>query len=804
MTILAASSRVKFGSKAETLAEFEGRVFTCTIPPLLKLEQTRWREDRNAVLAEIGATFRGKLLAVRSSARCEDGVLQSFAGAFTSCLHIGAEAPDALATAIDTVFRSYPRTDERDQVLIQEMVTDIAASGVILTRCVDDGSPYYVLSYDDETGSTDSVTAGRSVHKTVLVFRGHKPEHCDSPRVRAMLALAREVEALCNGIPLDIEFALDNSGHMYLLQVRRICTVHGWHPDAEFRVSRTIPPLERFLNELSAPRRGLFGASTIFGNMPDWNPAELIGVIPSPLAASLFRHLISAHAWSEGRRVMGYRRLPWTDLMVMLGGRPFIDVRASFNSLLPEGIAPELGTKLVEAWLARLAAEPSLHDKVEFSVAQTVLDFDFDAFHEANYAGVLTAAERADFKSLLLRLTNRILQPGADGSLASALAAIESLAARQSDEELFVQTDSPVALTRHIADLLDECLRLGTTPFATIARHAFVAETLLRSAVARGALAPETVAAFKASFPTVLGELAEDTVAVCQGITDPETFLSRYGHLRPGTFDILSPCYRDRSDLFVDCQARAGQRYRPDFTLSPVEEENLNHLLHETGVTALDAQGLFDYARRAIQGREYGKFIFTRHLSAALEAITNWGRFYHLGREDLAHLTLEHIVQTGWASGRGEITSELMAKADRARADQALWRSLKLSYLVRGVRDIHVVPVHRSEPNFITQKQVQGPPVFIQASDTHHTNLTEAIVCIENADPGFDWIFTRPIAGLVTKYGGANSHMAIRCAELQLPAAIGCGEELFERLRVCRRLELNGGAKILRGLDWHD
>jgi len=50
---------------------------------------------------------------------------------------------------------------------------------------------------------------------------------------------------------------------------------------------------------------------------------------------------------------------------------------------------------------------------------------------------------------------------------------------------------------------------------------------------------------------------------------------------------------------------------------------------------------------------------------------------------------------------------------------------------------------------------------------------------IENADPGFDWIFSHPIAGFITKYGGANSHMAIRAAELRIPAIVGTGEMMY-------------------------
>ena len=59
---------------------------------------------------------------------------------------------------------------------------------------------------------------------------------------------------------------------------------------------------------------------------------------------------------------------------------------------------------------------------------------------------------------------------------------------------------------------------------------------------------------------------------------------------------------------------------------------------------------------------------------------------------------------------------------------------------------------------------------------------------IENADPGFDWIFSHKIKGLITKYGGSNSHMSIRCSEFSIPAAIGCGEKLFNN--ICRRKKI--------------
>jgi hypothetical protein len=42
--------------------------------------------------------------------------------------------------------------------------------------------------------------------------------------------------------------------------------------------------------------------------------------------------------------------------------------------------------------------------------------------------------------------------------------------------------------------------------------------------------------------------------------------------------------------------------------------------------------------------------------------------------------------------------------------------------------------------------------------------------------------------------------MAIRCAEFDLPAAIGCGEQTFQRIVSAGHAELNSAQKIVRPL----
>ena len=61
-------------------------------------------------------------------------------------------------------------------------------------------------------------------------------------------------------------------------------------------------------------------------------------------------------------------------------------------------------------------------------------------------------------------------------------------------------------------------------------------------------------------------------------------------------------------------------------------------------------------------------------------------------------------------------------------------------------------------------------------------SIENTIVCIPNVQIrdliGF---FSHKIKGLITAWGGVNSHMAIRAGETNLPAVIGAGEALYKK-----------------------
>ena len=103
-------------------------------------------------------------------------------------------------------------------------------------------------------------------------------------------------------------------------------------------------------------------------------------------------------------------------------------------------------------------------------------------------------------------------------------------------------------------------------------------------------------------------------------------FLARYGHLRPGTYDILSPRYDEAPDLYFDWSgSRANATVPPRFALSIEQLRRIEKLLKEHQLE-IDVLSLIEFIKAGIEGREYAKFVFTRSLSDALSLIRADGR----------------------------------------------------------------------------------------------------------------------------------------------------------------------------------
>ena len=102
--------------------------------------------------------------------------------------------------------------------------------------------------------------------------------------------------------------------------------------------------------------------------------------------------------------------------------------------------------------------------------------------------------------------------------------------------------------------------------------------------------------------------------------------------------------------------------------------------------------------------------------------------------------------------------------------------------------------------NYITTNTANGEIVNFD-NIKNFERLKNKIVLLQSADPGYDFIFSKNIKGLITEYGGANSHMSIRCMELGIPAIIGIGSKEFNFLKKAKNIEINSFQKYYRVLN---
>jgi len=780
------------GTKAETLERLGPHQGYFRIPDFTYFSVADWRIRSDALVGAVAQRFVGRAVAVRSSAQREDSETSSMAGRFTSILGVAADDGPAVRRAVDAVIASYETPGGDDQVLVQQMVTDVAISGVAMTHGLDDGSPYYTIEYDDESGATDAVTAGLRINKSLRLHRDVGEADLTSSRMQRVLRLIRNIEGVFGRVPLDIEFALGRDGAVHLFQVRQIASHSSWDQALGGRVDAALHGIADYLADRLGPRPGILGGRGILGTMTDWNPAEMIGSAPRGQALSLYRHLITDDVWALARESMGYRSMIGEHLMIGLAGRPYIDVRNSFNSFLPATIDDTLAARLIDAALDRLAARPELHDKVEFEVMPTGIDFRTRQFLDTAYGDVIGRQDRSAILHAYRDHMNAAVGSGDAETLKTAEGQIATLAARQHLRPSVFETlaVSPLQQLAAARRLIEEVRRFGTPAFSVMARHGFLAEALLRSLVDRGALTPDRLAAFKRSIRTVAGELTDAMHRVVGGQLPTERFFERYGHLRPGTYDILSPRYDRRDDFFAGTHLPEADLDH-EFVLEPAERRSIEALIGESGLLLDGADALLAYARSAVAGREFGKFVFSRNVSDALELLAAWAENHALSRDDLSHLDIMPVLGqvAGYRVERDGFS--LRDRVAEARRDHQCGISLHLSFILRSVEEVYIAPQQRAEPNYVTKARAAGPLTLLTPQSNSTTRLGGAVVCIESADPGFDWIFTHGIAGLVTKYGGANSHMAIRCAEFGIPAVIGCGEVIFKQVLRARSIEID-------------
>lgn len=774
------SKRFQFSTKANTLLLLHDSLHYADVLDMVLFTVGDFICHKAMVLAKIQNTFTNQSIIIRSSAKAEDGKRGTLAGHFKSVLNVDSNNTEKIISAINEVISSYmdEKYDKKklyhQQIFVQRQIQpdEIEISGVAFSYDPHSLAPYFCVNYDIN-GSTNAVTSG-SGQKLIYLHRNF--ENHTYPWGNLVKVL-KEIEGIFGCRKIDVEFAILKNSQIIVFQARRLFTQNK--PLNVIKYDKLIHKAFGFIEN----------CGDVFSDMSFWNPAEMIGREAHPLDYSLYEILITDRAWNKGLTRIGYT-LDESKLMIHVGNHPYISIKKTANALIPQNINEQIRKKVVQHYLNCIKQTPSAHDKIEFEVIYNCAYKGIEDDLKKSFKGILTDDEISEYYLALYQLTQSVIK-------------LYSSLKRQDLEAL---DDLRLSQTRfkskinHSSDLheratlikghIESVLSLIVPQFACHARCAFISKKILSSFVDSGDITANEVDEFLSSISTVVTDFLLDMGN--KSLSDKE-LETKYGHLRNSTYNILSKKYAD-----IGINKLRGQNLPTSFWKNTIDKNNFFKSIAE--YFHCNIKDIDEFIVGSIQMRELLKFEYSRSVSLILDAVEALSP--SVTAEELAYVNLDDLLKVKPTTSVEDFTAKLKLLSNRNKRIYDKNLALLCPSVITSFIDCFEVKVYEDRPNFVTNKKIIADVVVCTErmlnEDFEELDLSDKIVILEKAEPGNDWIFSKyKIAGLIAKYGGAASHMAIRCLEQGIPAALGCGEKIFRYVSDCKKILLDCKSEVI-------
>ena len=336
--------------------------------------------------------------------------------------------------------------------------------------------------------------------------------------------------------------------------------------------------------------------------------------------------------------------------------------------------------------------------------------------------------------------------------------------------------------------LIEDCKRYGTLPFAGLARCGFIAVDFLNSMVEEKIISLDDKNEFMSSINNVTSKMQDDLINI-----STKKFILKYGHLRPDTYEITSKNYREGFKEYFDKKSKTKisnySSKKKAFSFNSKQKSKIIKFLKINKIN-VKYKDFINFIKDSIFLREYSKFIFTKSINLIFENLIEIGNKFKISRDDLSYLNLSTVLENHYNYSDLSLIKKFKKEINENKKIYYENSKIHLNSVICEPDDLYFFEEFKNIGNFVTRKQVHSK-TYIYNKKFKNKDLKNNIILIQNADPGFDFLFSKNIKGLITKFGGQNSHMSIRAAELSIPACIGVGENKFEFLKTRKFLTLD-------------
>ena len=178
---------MKFRSKAETIKNFSSKL--ALIPKSFIFYSMDFFKSESRYLEFIQNKFKKKII-IRSSFYGEDSKKSSNAGKYKSIGDIESKNRPLIKKSIKEVINSKRKVHLKDQVLVQEYISNAKISGVATSCCLQNYSPYININYT-EGKDTSLVTSGKTNANRIQIF--YKQKKHKFKKFKNLIDLIKEI-----------------------------------------------------------------------------------------------------------------------------------------------------------------------------------------------------------------------------------------------------------------------------------------------------------------------------------------------------------------------------------------------------------------------------------------------------------------------------------------------------------------------------------------------------------------------------------------------------------------------------------
>ena len=706
-----------------------------------------------------------KKIIVRSAAFDEDNK-KTNAGKYDSI--IINNNLNNLIKSINEIINKYQ--SKSGYVLIQEYVQDSYINGVIFTKDPNGFENYKTINYFNGK-NTSRITSGEINGGYFVFYNNQDPKKIKDNFIRKIIIYSKQIEKIFKSNELDIEFSINKKKKISIFQIRKLNISKNHNLD----ISKVLNNLEKKLKKMISNKSLLPGKSTIYSNMTDWNPAEIIGIKPKTLASSTYKELITDQIWSVSREQMGYSNCYGLPLTHEFLGSTYVDLRTCFNSFIPKELNFKLKEKIINFYFREFKKKPYyFFDKIESELVFSSLDFQTNDRLKILKKAKFEKNEITHLKKSLNSVTNNAIKKLKTNIKISNK--IIKICQKISKQKLH-----PI---NKIYNLINICKNFGTLPFANIARMAFIAMQFLNSMVKKNIISHSDKENFLKSLKSITGEMQRDFINL-----NKKLFLSKYGHLRPNTYEINSFNYGENYKGYFRIFKNDHYKKYKKFKFSKGQISKISNYLIKYDIDC-NYEHFIEFLGSSIVNREKSKFNFTYCLNEIFKQIKILSKKIKINPNDQSFIDITIFKKIYGNFSYEKVSKEIKNNIILNKNNFKLNQNIKLPNIILQETDIYMFNEKKISPTYVGKKNVNGNIVTINGM-SKKINLDNKIVFIYNADPGYDFIFTKKIKGLITAYGGPNSHMFIRCNEIGIPAAIGVGDKNFNKLKKSNKIFLN-------------